>query len=174
MKPRPTGAGGGADGQARGGVGVPRGNRGPAGWWPAGKPFLHCSPPQDGYLLPPQGKAGVRGPPVTRAGCSVSGRGGGVAAQLGSVMRSGFRKVLGSQPPVECCPSPGLRSIPRILWWVQGRLDPQPWGGEAGCTRAGLCPMRGQPGVPAEAGVRPLRRRLCLGLWFAGWASGNL
>ena len=28
--------------------------------------------------------------------------------------------------------------------------------------------MTGEPGVPAAAGVCPLRRHLCPGLWFAG------
>lgn len=76
-------------------------------------------------------------------------------AQLGSVMRSGFRKVLGSQPPMEGCPSPGLQSVPRILWWVQGRLNPQPWGGEVGCLRAVALSHEGGAGGPCRSGRLP-------------------
>lgn len=74
-------------------------------------------------------------------------------------MRSGFRSpwlpaphgVLPQSWSSGAFPGPG--SV--------GGLTPQPWGGEVGRIRAGLCP-RGEPGVPATAGACPLRRHLCL------------
>ena len=179
LEATPSRCWGGAEGQAGSGVGIRRGKRGPAGWRPAGKTFLHCSPPHDGYMLPPQGdERGQRSPapPHPAPGNSPLLALGGVwdvEAQLGSVMRSGFRKVLGSQPPMECCPSPGLRGVPKILWWVQGRLNPQPWGGRWAASGPGVCPVTGEPGVPAAAGVCPLRRHLCPGLWFVGLVVGD-
>ena len=63
LEATPSRCWGGAEGQAGSGVGIRRGKRGPAGWRPAGKTFLHCSPPQDGYMLPPQGdERGQRSP----------------------------------------------------------------------------------------------------------------
>ena len=92
-------------------------------------------------------------------------------------MRSGFRKVLGCQPPMECCPSLELRGLPRTLWWVQGRLNTQPWGGEVGRIRAGTLTWEGEAGGPCHSGHLPsaeasLSRAVVCGVGHQGiWAK---
>ena len=79
---------------------------------------------------------------------------------------------------MECCPSPSLGNMPRILWLVRGRgcSDPEPWGW-VGCIRAGVLSservLSGRElGVHAVVGRLPSVGHLCPGLWFVGSCRG--